>query len=190
MVSGLTELSAPMHKTACVSPRRIASTPSWIAVAPEAQAEDTVSGMPLVPNRSAMRSAIEPNCAADTRHGSVRLQPPPAGHRTRVLGLRHRLVPGLPGGTTQFPQAEDQYELTGKASSRLETRLVDRLCRRDFGEPLGQCCVGTGVTGNGIDGSGNCGAEPGGIEALDVTTPELPFSNRDQSLTPCQRRVR
>jgi hypothetical protein len=33
-----------------VSPRRIASTPSWIAVAPDAQAVDSEIGDPLVPN--------------------------------------------------------------------------------------------------------------------------------------------
>ena len=36
-----------------VSPRRIASTPSWIAVAPEEQAVDREIGEPLVPNSSA-----------------------------------------------------------------------------------------------------------------------------------------
>ena len=48
--SGLTEPSVPMHSAASVSPRRIASTPSWIAVAPDAQAVDSEIGEPLVPN--------------------------------------------------------------------------------------------------------------------------------------------
>jgi hypothetical protein len=47
--SGLIEPSAPMHSAASVSPRRIASTPSWIALAPEAQAVDSEIGEPLVP---------------------------------------------------------------------------------------------------------------------------------------------
>src|SRR4051812_6850358 len=51
--SGLTEPSEPMQREALVSPRRIASTPSWIAVAPEAQAVDSEIGDPLVPNLSA-----------------------------------------------------------------------------------------------------------------------------------------
>ena len=51
--SGFTEPSVPMHSAASVSPRRIASTPSWIAVAPEAQAVDSEIGEPLVPKRSA-----------------------------------------------------------------------------------------------------------------------------------------
>src|SRR5258708_4079152 len=59
--SGLTEPSVPMHRAASVSPRRIASTPSWIALAPEAQAVDTEIGEPLVPKRSARCSATEPN---------------------------------------------------------------------------------------------------------------------------------
>jgi len=52
-VSILTEPSAPMHSAASASPRRIASTPSWIDVAPEAQAVDSEIGDPLVPNFSA-----------------------------------------------------------------------------------------------------------------------------------------
>ena len=39
-----------MQSAASASPRRIASTPSWIAVAPEAQAVESVIGEPLVPN--------------------------------------------------------------------------------------------------------------------------------------------
>ena len=59
--SGLIEPSVPMHSAASVSPRRIASTPSWIAVAPEAQAVESEIGEPLVPNWSARWSATEPN---------------------------------------------------------------------------------------------------------------------------------
>ncbi len=51
--SWLTEASVPAHSAASVSPRRIASTPSWIAVAPEAQAVDSEIGDPLVPKVSA-----------------------------------------------------------------------------------------------------------------------------------------
>ena len=50
-----------MQSAASVSPRRIASTPSWIAVAPEAQAVDSEIGEPLVPNLSAMVLATEPS---------------------------------------------------------------------------------------------------------------------------------
>ena len=59
--SAFTEASVPMHKAAFVSPRRIASTPSWIAEAPDAQAVDSEIGEPLVPKRSAMLPATEPN---------------------------------------------------------------------------------------------------------------------------------
>ena len=59
--SGLIEPSVPMQSAASVSPRRIASTPSWIALAPEAQAVDSEIGEPLVPNFSARLSATEPN---------------------------------------------------------------------------------------------------------------------------------
>ena len=50
-----------MQSAASVSPRRIASTPSWMALAPEAQAVDSEIGEPLVPNFSARLSATEPN---------------------------------------------------------------------------------------------------------------------------------
>src|SRR5882672_10573963 len=59
--SGLTEPSVPTHSAALASPRRIASTPSWIAVAPDAQAVESEIGEPLVPNVSARYAATEPN---------------------------------------------------------------------------------------------------------------------------------
>src|ERR1700756_1114902 len=59
--SGFTEPSVPTHKAASVSPRRIASTPSWIGGAPDAQAVDSEIGEPLVPNDSTRRAATEPN---------------------------------------------------------------------------------------------------------------------------------
>ncbi len=59
--SGFTDPSVPMHSAVSVSPRRIASTPSWIAVAPDAQAVDSEIGEPLVPNLSAMVLATEPS---------------------------------------------------------------------------------------------------------------------------------
>src|SRR5580704_1241803 len=59
--SGLIEPSVPMQSAASASPRRIASTPSWIALAPEAQAVDNEIGEPLVPNSSAKWPATEPN---------------------------------------------------------------------------------------------------------------------------------
>src|SRR5450759_1033628 len=58
--SGLIEPSVPTQSAASVSPRRIASTPSWMAVAPEAQAVDREIGEPLLPNLSARWSATEP----------------------------------------------------------------------------------------------------------------------------------
>src|SRR5271169_5637036 len=59
--SGLTEASVATHSAISVSPRRIASTPSWIAVAPDAHAVDSEIGDPLVPKISARRAATEPN---------------------------------------------------------------------------------------------------------------------------------
>ena len=47
--SAVAEPSAPIDSARSHSPRRIASTPSWIAVAPEAQAVDSVIGRPRVP---------------------------------------------------------------------------------------------------------------------------------------------
>ena len=51
--SAVTEQSVPTQSAASVSPRRIASMPSWIAVAPDAQAVVSDTGEPLVPKRSA-----------------------------------------------------------------------------------------------------------------------------------------
>ena len=59
--SGLTEPSVATHSAASASPRRMASTPSWMALAPEAQAVESEIGEPLVPNVSARWSATEPN---------------------------------------------------------------------------------------------------------------------------------
>src|SRR5207248_7415071 len=59
--SAVIDPSAPTHNAASVSPLRIASTPSWMALAPEAQAVDSEIGEPLVPKRFAMCSATDPN---------------------------------------------------------------------------------------------------------------------------------
>src|SRR6478735_2225945 len=59
--SGLIEPSVATQSAAPVSPRRIASTPSWIALAPEAQAVDSEIGEPCVPYFSARLSATEAN---------------------------------------------------------------------------------------------------------------------------------
>src|SRR5215472_2844938 len=47
--SGVNEPSAPTASAAWHSPRRMASTPSWIAVAPEAHAVVSEIGDPSVP---------------------------------------------------------------------------------------------------------------------------------------------
>ena len=57
--SAVAEPSAPIDSARSHSPRRIASTPSWMAVAPDAQAVDSVIGRPRVPRLSARRSAID-----------------------------------------------------------------------------------------------------------------------------------
>src|SRR5436305_13985547 len=59
--SAFTEASVPMQSAASVSPRRIASTPSWIAEAPDAHAVEREIGEPLVPKRPAMLLATEAN---------------------------------------------------------------------------------------------------------------------------------
>src|SRR6185437_8723191 len=58
--SGLIDPSVPMQSAASLSPRRIASTPSCTALAPDAQAVERETGEPLVPNFSARWSATEP----------------------------------------------------------------------------------------------------------------------------------
>ena len=61
IISGFTEQSAPSEMAASLSPRRIASTPSWMAVAPEAQAVVSEIGAPFEPIVSAMPSAMKPS---------------------------------------------------------------------------------------------------------------------------------
>ena len=51
--SGFTDPSVATHSAASASPRRMASTPSWMALAPEAHAVDSEIGEPLVPKVSA-----------------------------------------------------------------------------------------------------------------------------------------
>src|SRR5260370_38507426 len=59
--SGLTGPSVATHSAASDSPRRIASTPSWMAVAPDAQAVESEIGDPFVPQGSARKPATQPN---------------------------------------------------------------------------------------------------------------------------------
>src|SRR5262244_261735 len=60
-LSTLIEPSVATHSAASVSPRRIASRPSWIALAPDAQAVESEIGAPSVPNFRASPSATEAN---------------------------------------------------------------------------------------------------------------------------------
>ena len=85
--SGLTEASVPTHSAASVSPRRIASTPSWIAVAPEAQAVDSEIGAPCVPKRSLRCSATDAEQAALVDGGE-----PPRRGDAQELRIVERLV--------------------------------------------------------------------------------------------------
>src|ERR1700760_1816530 len=73
-VSRLTEPAVATHSAASVSPRRIASTPSWIALAPDAHAVESEIGDPLVPNVSARWSDTDPN--RKRRWKRVYLPPP------------------------------------------------------------------------------------------------------------------
>src|SRR5258708_12064081 len=58
--SALTEPSVPMQSAPPASPRRIASTPRWIAPPPHAQAVDTPIGEPLAPHPPARCPAPQP----------------------------------------------------------------------------------------------------------------------------------
>src|SRR3978361_566621 len=72
--SGAPEPSVATHTAAAASPRRMASTPSWIALAPDAQAVESEIGEPLVPNLSARGSGPEPN-QTRSRYGENWLGP-------------------------------------------------------------------------------------------------------------------
>src|SRR5215469_1094638 len=60
-LSTLTEPSVATHSAASVSPRRIASKPSWIELAPDAQAVESETGAPSVPYFCASPSATDEN---------------------------------------------------------------------------------------------------------------------------------
>ncbi len=89
-----------MHRAASVSPRRIASTPSWIAVAPDEQAVDSEIGEPLVPNRSAIRSATVPkmnrSCQSLKRPGRGRVQKVGVGDAVVLAGGLGQRLPLRP----------------------------------------------------------------------------------------------
>src|SRR5260370_9184096 len=71
--SGLTVPSVATHSAASASPRRIVSTPSWIEVAPDAQAVESEIGDALVPKGSARWVAAHP----DTQQYAERPSRPP-----------------------------------------------------------------------------------------------------------------
>ena len=58
--SGWIEPSVPMQSAVSQAPRRMASTPSWMAEAPEAQAVERVMGEPWGPNSAISRAAMPP----------------------------------------------------------------------------------------------------------------------------------
>src|SRR5215213_5963486 len=87
--SACTEPSVPMHRAASVSPRRIASTPSWIAVAPEEHAVDSEIGEPLVLRPFELdRRHRDEQCAREVAG------PAGAGLADRLLGGEHRQALG------------------------------------------------------------------------------------------------
>ena len=134
--SAVAEPSAPIDSARSHSPRRIASTPSWMAVAPEAQAVDSVIGRPRVPNRSARRSAIEPNWVVSKM--SCFLQP--ARHPQQPFGAGILAV-GIVEREAVMPVELDRRrgeEERATEIAGIEAGFGHGLMRGGFGQLVGQ----------------------------------------------------
>ena len=166
--SACTEPSVPMHRAASVSPRRIASTPSWIAVAPEEHAVDSEIGEPLVPKRSAIRSATVPNrkrsCQGLKRPVAAAPQKIPVGDAvvlSRGLGERLALRPFELDRRHRDEQGA--REVAGPAGAGLADRLLGGEHRQTLGEHRRAERLGR----DEVDGAGNRRPQRLGREAVD-----------------------
>ena len=137
--SGLTEPSVATHSAASVSPRRIASTPSWIAVAPDAQAVDSEIGEPLVPKRLGQmrRRPSRTGSAGDRRETAA------AADAQQVVVVDLSLAPSARPSSSRCGHststgATARNSGPGKSPLRADAGLRDRLLGGDFGEPLGE----------------------------------------------------
>ena len=161
--SSVAEPSAPIEMARSHSPRRIASTPSWIAVAPDAQAVDSVIGTPRVPNRSA---ASWRSCRTTPR------RTPPAYSacappRAAADSLRPRCRRGV---ELEAPLPAELDRRGGQEQRPAEIPVVEagfrhRLERGGFGELVGE---GGGALVAGfqeVDGAGDPGVQVLGRES-------------------------
>ena len=134
--SAVAEPSAPIDNARSHSPRWIASTPSWIAVAPEAQAVESVMGRPRAPNqfgeavgdRSEL-GRIEKICRVQSSSG--RKQALISLVFVRGLVERESITP------IEFHRRGSDEKRTAEIA-RIHTRLGERFARDGFGEFIGQ----------------------------------------------------
>ncbi len=155
MASGLTEPSVAMHSVASVSPRRIASTPSWIAVAPDAQAVESEIGGSLGAEGlgEAERDRAEGETAVEVRELAAA-----AGRQivddSKVLGrnVARDFEPLRPLG---LDRGDRQKQRAGKVALAADAGLLQCLFGRDLRQTLRQAGRGERVDGDEIDGAGH-----------------------------------
>lgn len=107
IVSGFIEPSAATTSAASLSPRRIASMASWIAVAPEAQAVVSEIGEPLVPKVSARRSPTEPNRQS--------MRSVPLSGRLAAIRSSYEAASFLPESASSFSRSGHSISIGGIA---------------------------------------------------------------------------
>ncbi|MGY4169435.1 hypothetical protein ACVIM8_003508 [Bradyrhizobium sp. USDA 4529] len=155
MASGFTEPSVATHSVASVSPRRIASTPSWIAVAPEAQAVDSEIGDPF---GTEGLGEVERDGAEGEAPVKVRELPAATGRQvfddSKVLGrnLARDFEPLRPLG---LDRGDCQKQRAGKVALAADAGLLERFFGRDLRQTLRQAGRRERVDGDEIDGAGH-----------------------------------
>jgi hypothetical protein len=168
--SAVTEPSVPTEMTRSASPRRIASTPSWIAVAPEAQAVDRVIGRPRVPSRSCSFWPTVPNWIERKKSRWL------AAARGQQQAVVARLLAAGFASVRVELQALPPFELDRRGGEEeraaeiafRQAGFADRLERRGLGQRVGQC-GGTGLDRrHEIDRAGDGGAQMLGRKAVDA----------------------
>jgi hypothetical protein len=149
--SGLTVPSVATHSAALVSPRRIASTPSWIAVAPEAQAVDSEIGEPLVPKVCAQRIGDRAEHEAMMQVRPITAAADAQNLENVEVWLGDCLADLEPLRPLGFDRRNRKEQRSGKIAPGPDLRLGERFFCREDGEALGQSCRGRGIDGDEVD---------------------------------------
>ena len=166
--SGFTEPSVPMQSAASISPRRIASTPSWIAVAPEEQAVESEIGEPLVPKRSAIRSATVPKM-----NSSCQSLKRPVRGGAEEIGVGHVAVPArrlgqrLPLRPFHLDRRHGDEQPAGEVGRPADAGLATASSAASAARRSESTGATDGLDGDEVDRAGDAGAQALGREAPD-----------------------